>query len=47
MLKLHRLECEFNKTKKEWNEISNTDYEFFKNKLSKKLEFLDSVSTRG
>jgi hypothetical protein len=41
-LKLHRLECEFNKTKKEWNEISNTDYEFFKNKLSKKLEFLDS-----
>ncbi|PKC61275.1 hypothetical protein RhiirA1_466791 [Rhizophagus irregularis] len=42
MLKLHRLECEFNKTKKEWNEILNTDYEFFKNKLSKKLEFLDS-----
>ncbi|PKK66444.1 hypothetical protein RhiirC2_852878 [Rhizophagus irregularis] len=42
MLKLHRLECEFNKTKKEWNEISNTDYEFFKNKLSKKLKFLDS-----
>ncbi|CAB5394892.1 uncharacterized protein OCT59_004907 [Rhizophagus irregularis] len=42
MLKLHRLECEFNKTKKEWNEISNIDYEFFKNKLSKKLKFLDS-----
>ncbi|CAB4443861.1 unnamed protein product [Rhizophagus irregularis] len=35
----NKLECEFNKTKKE---ISNTDYELFKNKLSKKLEFLDS-----
>ncbi|GBB90252.1 hypothetical protein RclHR1_17130004 [Rhizophagus clarus] len=42
MFKLNRLECEFNKMKEEWNEISNTDNEFFKNKLSKKLKFLDT-----
>jgi hypothetical protein len=42
MVKLDRLECEFNKMKVKLNEISNTADEFFKNELSKKLEFLDS-----